>query len=76
VDPVVGAVIEAGTVASTLLLGLNRGADAMLRPLEEAVVADRPEDARARPDLGPGRGGPGRVPARRDAGCSTDQRPG
>jgi GNAT superfamily N-acetyltransferase len=44
-DPAVGAVIEAGTVASTLLLGLDHGADAMLHPLGEAVAADRPEDA-------------------------------
>ena len=44
-DPAVGTVIEAGTVASTLLLGLDHGADAMLRPLGEAVAADSPEDA-------------------------------
>jgi hypothetical protein len=44
-DPVVGAVIEAGTAASTLLLGLDHGADAMVRPLGEAVAAGRPEDA-------------------------------
>ena len=37
--------IEAGTVASTLLLGVDHGADAMLRPLGEAVAAGRPEDA-------------------------------
>jgi GNAT superfamily N-acetyltransferase len=44
-DPAVGTVIEAGSVASTLLLGLDHGTDAMLRPLEEAVAAGRPEDA-------------------------------
>ena len=44
-DPAAGTVIETGTVASTLLLGLDHGADAMLRPLCEAVAADRPEDA-------------------------------
>jgi GNAT superfamily N-acetyltransferase len=46
-DPAVGSVIEAGTVASTLLLGLDHGADAMLRPLGEALAADSPEDAMA-----------------------------
>jgi GNAT superfamily N-acetyltransferase len=44
-DPAVGTVIEAGTVASTLLMGLDHGADAMLRPLGGAVAAGRPEDA-------------------------------
>ena len=44
-EPAVGEVIENGTVASTLLLGLDHGANAMLRPLTEAVAADRPEDA-------------------------------
>jgi GNAT superfamily N-acetyltransferase len=44
-DPVVGAVIEAGTVASTLLLGLDHGPEGMLRPLAEAVAADRPDEA-------------------------------
>ena len=44
-DPVVGAAIDTGTVAATLLLGLDHGADAMLRPLTEAVAADRPDDA-------------------------------
>jgi len=32
-------------VASTLLAGVDHGTDGMLRPLEEAVAADRPEDA-------------------------------
>jgi GNAT superfamily N-acetyltransferase len=41
-DPVVRAVIEAGTVASTLLLGLDHGPEGMLGPLAEAVAADRP----------------------------------
>jgi GNAT superfamily N-acetyltransferase len=44
-DPAVGTVIEAGAVASTLLLGLDHGSDAMLHPLGEALAADRPEDA-------------------------------
>jgi GNAT superfamily N-acetyltransferase len=44
-DPVVGTVIEAGTVASTLLMGLDHGVNDMLRPLAEAVAADRPDDA-------------------------------
>jgi GNAT superfamily N-acetyltransferase len=44
-DPVVGAVIEAGTVASTLLLGLDHGPEGMLGPLAEAVAADRPDEA-------------------------------
>ncbi len=44
-DPVVGAVIEAGTLASTLLLGLDHGPEGMLRPLAEAVAADRPDQA-------------------------------
>jgi GNAT superfamily N-acetyltransferase len=44
-DPVVGAVIEAGTVASTLLLGLDHGPIGILRPLAESVAADRPDEA-------------------------------
>src|SRR5260370_38855714 len=44
-DPVVGAVIEAGTVASTLLLGLDHGSEGMLHPLAQAVAADRPDEA-------------------------------
>jgi hypothetical protein len=44
-DPVVGAVIEAGAVASTLLQGLDHGPAGMLRPLAEAVAADRPYEA-------------------------------
>jgi N-acetylglutamate synthase-like GNAT family acetyltransferase len=44
-DPVVGAVIERGTVASTLLRGLDHGPEGMLRPLAEAVAADRPYEA-------------------------------
>lgn len=39
-DPAVGTVIEAGTVASTLSLGL-------LRPLAEAAAAGEPDDAMA-----------------------------
>jgi GNAT superfamily N-acetyltransferase len=46
-DPAVGTVIEAGTVASTLLLGLNHGIDDMLRPLAEAAAAGEPDDAMA-----------------------------
>ncbi len=57
-DPVVGAVIEAGTVASTLLLGLDHGPEGMLRPLAEAVAAHRPDE---RAGVGAGRGGSGRV---------------
>ncbi len=44
-DPAVGEVIEAGTVASSLLLGLDHGTDVMLRPLTEALDAARPETA-------------------------------
>lgn len=44
-DPAIGEVIEAGTVASTLLLGLDHGPEAVLGPLAEAVTAGRPEDA-------------------------------
>lgn len=44
-DPAVGAAIDTGTVAATLLLGLDHGAEAMLRPLTEAVAADRPDEA-------------------------------
>ena len=44
-DPAVGTVIEAGTVASTLLIGLNHGVAEMLRPLADAVAANRPDDA-------------------------------
>jgi len=40
-DPVVGAVIEAGTVASTLLLGLDHGLDGVPGPLAEAAAAGR-----------------------------------
>jgi GNAT superfamily N-acetyltransferase len=43
-DPAVGAVIEAGTVASTLLLGLDNGSEAMLHTLAHAVAADTPDD--------------------------------
>ena len=42
-DPAIGAVIEAGTVASTLLR-VDHGADAVLHPVEDAVAAGRPED--------------------------------
>src|SRR5664280_1557468 len=73
-DPAAGTVIETGTVATTLLLGLDHGADAMLRPLSEAVAADRPEDAMARTYLDTGRRGPGRVSAGPTAGRSTHQR--
>jgi hypothetical protein len=44
-DPAVREAIETGTVASTLLLGLDHGAHAMLGPLTDAIAADRPEDA-------------------------------
>ena len=44
-DPAVGTVIEAATVASTLLLGLNHGTNDMLRPLAEAAAAGKPDDA-------------------------------
>jgi hypothetical protein len=44
-DPAVGAVIKAGTVASTLLLGLAHGTNDMLRPLVEAAAAGNPDDA-------------------------------
>ncbi len=44
-DPAVGAVIKAGTVASTLLLGLDHGINDMLRPLVEAAAAGNPDDA-------------------------------
>ena len=44
-DPAVGAVIEAGTVASTLLTGLHHGVAEMVRPLAGAVADDRPDDA-------------------------------
>jgi GNAT superfamily N-acetyltransferase len=44
-DPVVAAVIEAATVASTLLQGLDQGAEGMLAPLARAVAADRAEQA-------------------------------
>jgi GNAT superfamily N-acetyltransferase len=44
-DPAVGAVIKAGTVASTLLLGLDHGTNDMLRPLVEAAAAGNPDDA-------------------------------
>lgn len=37
-------VIEAGTVASTLLIGLRNGTSEMLRPLAEAAAAGWPED--------------------------------
>ena len=41
-DPAVGAVIKAGTVASTLLRGLDHGPDDMLRPLAQAAAAGNP----------------------------------
>lgn len=44
-DPAVGAVIKAGTVASTLLVGLDHGPHDMLRPLVEAAAAGNPDDA-------------------------------
>jgi hypothetical protein len=44
-DPAVGAVIEAGTVASTLLAGLNNGVEDLRRRLAEAAATDRTEEA-------------------------------
>ena len=44
-DPAVGAVIKAGTVASTLLRGLEHGTSDMLRPLVEAAAAGNPDGA-------------------------------
>lgn len=44
-DPAVTAVIEAGTAASILLLGLDDGVDALRDRLAEAAVLDRPEEA-------------------------------
>jgi hypothetical protein len=44
-DPLVGAVIEAGTMASALLQRLDQGAEGMLPPLARAVAADRTEQA-------------------------------
>src|SRR5664280_1773076 len=43
--PAVSEVIETGPVASTLLLGLDHGADAMQGPLADAIAAGRPEEA-------------------------------
>jgi hypothetical protein len=44
-DPAVGVVIKAGTVASTLLRGLDHGPHDVLRPLVEAAAAGNPDDA-------------------------------
>ena len=44
-DPAVGTVIEAGTVASTLLLGLNHGTHDMLVPLAKTAAAGKSDDA-------------------------------